>query len=115
MHTVAQLREALRAARRLGYEVRHEWLGGAGGGACELRGRKILVVDLAMGPADQLQVVVEALRADRGAGDGPSPETPATAAARGDSPDYPAIARGRGPSTEKPAARCAGARAAEST
>lgn len=79
MHTVAQLREALRTARQLGYEVRQEWLGGAGGGACELRGRKILVLDLAMGPADQLHVVAEALRAERGCNDGPPAGTPGTA------------------------------------
>jgi hypothetical protein len=61
MHTVQRLGEALQRAGRLGYEVRQEWLGGNGGGACELRGRKILFLDLALGPADQLDQVLGAL------------------------------------------------------
>ena len=52
MHTVELLAEALNLAGRLGYEVRQEWLAGNGGGACELKGRKILFLDLALGPAD---------------------------------------------------------------
>jgi hypothetical protein len=62
MHTVELLREAINLAARLGYEVRQDWLGGAGGGACELRGRKILVLDLASGPAEQLDQVLDLLR-----------------------------------------------------
>ena len=31
MHTVELLDEAVQAARRLGYEVRQDWLGGDGG------------------------------------------------------------------------------------
>jgi hypothetical protein len=62
MHTVELLQEALRSAQRLGYQVRHEWLGGSGGGACEIQGRKWLFVDLAMGPADQLAQVLDTLR-----------------------------------------------------
>ena len=58
MHTVELLAEALNLAGRLGYEVRQEWLGGNGGGTCELKGRKILFLDLALGPADQLEMVV---------------------------------------------------------
>jgi hypothetical protein len=64
MHTVELLAEALNLAGRLGYEVRQEWLGGNGGGACELKGRKILFLDLALGPADQLEMVVSALRGE---------------------------------------------------
>ena len=62
MHTVELLEEAVSAAQRLGYEVRQEWLGGNGGGACEIRGRKSIFLDLALGPADQLEHVVDALR-----------------------------------------------------
>jgi hypothetical protein len=64
MHTVEMLAQALDAARRLGYRVRQEWLGGNGGGACELKGRRILFLDLALGPAEQLQQVLDALRSD---------------------------------------------------
>ncbi|MGQ9575357.1 MAG: hypothetical protein ACUVUC_08565 [Thermoguttaceae bacterium] len=62
MHTVELLQEALHAAQRLGYQVRHEWLGGSGGGACEIKGRKCLFLDLALGPDDQLQQVLDSLR-----------------------------------------------------
>jgi hypothetical protein len=62
MHTVDLLEEAVAAARQLGYTVRHEWLGGSGGGACEVKGQRILFLDLAVGPLEQLQKVLEALR-----------------------------------------------------
>ena len=62
MHTVELLSHAVHLAKRLGYMVRQEWLGGNGGGGCELKGRKVLFLDLALGPADQLEQVVDALR-----------------------------------------------------
>ena len=49
MHTVEALEQALDLAQRLGYEVRQEWLGGNGGGGCELNGQKVLFLDLALG------------------------------------------------------------------
>jgi hypothetical protein len=61
MHTVGLLKEAVEAARRLGYEVRLDWLGGDGGGHCLVRGRKWLVLDLAQPPEEQFDVVAEAL------------------------------------------------------
>ena len=61
MHTVEALEQALDLAQRLGYEVRQEWLGGNGGGGCELNGRKVLFLDLALGPMDQLEQVLYAL------------------------------------------------------
>lgn len=64
MSTVNRLQAALRLAEQLGYQVRHEWLGGTGGGACQLRGRKLLFVDLALGPEDQLEHVLAALHED---------------------------------------------------
>ena len=67
MHTVELLQEGLHTAERLGYRIRHEWLGGSGGGACEIKGRKWLFVDLALGPLDQLEQVLDALRRDRAA------------------------------------------------
>ena len=62
MHTVSLLAHALSLAQRLGYEVRQECLGGNGGGRCELRGKKLLFLDLAQGPAEQLETLLTVLR-----------------------------------------------------
>ena len=67
MHTVELLEEAVQAARRLGYEVRQDWLGGDGGGHCLVRGRKWLLLDVAQTADEQLTVVAEALRGEIGA------------------------------------------------
>lgn len=61
MHTVELLEAALAAAEKAGYRVREEWLGGSGGGGCEIRGQKWLFLDLALGPSDQLEQVLETL------------------------------------------------------
>ena len=63
MHTVELLDQSLDLAVRLGYQIRQEWLGGSGGG-CELMGRKILFLDLMLGPDDQLDQVLNALHCD---------------------------------------------------
>ncbi len=62
MHTVELLEQATDLAKRLGYQIREEWLGGNGGGGCELMGKKILFLDLALEPADQLDQTIETLR-----------------------------------------------------
>ena len=67
MHTVELLNEAVRAAKRLGYEVRQDWLGGDGGGHCLVRGRKWLLLDVAQSADEQLEVVADALRGEIGA------------------------------------------------
>jgi hypothetical protein len=67
MHTAELLQEAVESARRLGYEVRHDWLDGNGGGHCLVRGRKWLLLDVAQSPAEQLEIVAEALRGERDA------------------------------------------------
>jgi hypothetical protein len=67
MHTVELLQEALDAARRLGYEVKQDWLGGNGGGHCLVRGRKWLLLDVAQTADEQLEVVADALRGEMGA------------------------------------------------
>jgi hypothetical protein len=67
MHTVELLQEAVEVARRLGYEVRQDWLGGDGGGHCLVRGRKWLLLDVAQTADEQLEVVAEALRGEAGA------------------------------------------------
>jgi hypothetical protein len=64
MHTVDLLEQSLEAAKALGYRVRQEWLGGSGGGGCEIKGQKWLFLDLALSPADQLAQVADALRVD---------------------------------------------------
>jgi hypothetical protein len=74
MHTVETLEHALNAAARLGYEIRHDWLGGSGGGGCVLRGRKLLLVDLALGTAEQLDQVLDALRHDADTSKLPMPQ-----------------------------------------
>ena len=67
MHTVELLNEAVETARRLGYEVRQDWLGGNGGGHCLVRGRKWLLLDVAQTVDEQLEVVADALRGESGA------------------------------------------------
>jgi len=61
VHTAQLLDEALKLARRLGFLVRHDYFGGSGGGACQLCGRKVLFVDLALWPDEQLQRVLDVL------------------------------------------------------
>jgi hypothetical protein len=64
VHTVELLEEALAVARQLGYGIRQEWLGGGGGGGCEIRGSKWLFLDLAVDTDDQLEQALDALRHD---------------------------------------------------
>lgn len=47
MSVEAKLSALLDTAEVLGVEVRHEDLGGHGGGLCALKGRRVLFVDLA--------------------------------------------------------------------
>ena len=63
-NTVEQLELLLELARDMGYEVRHEVLGGSGGGACEFAGRKCLFVDMSLNPIDQLEHVSRTLCGD---------------------------------------------------
>ncbi len=64
MHTVEVLDLALQLANRLGYRVRHDWLGGTLGGACQLRGQKLLFLDPSATAQEQLEIVLATLRAD---------------------------------------------------
>jgi hypothetical protein len=66
MHTIELLEQAVTAAEQLGYHVRHEWLGGSGGGACEFAGQKWLFIDLALNAVEQLELVRKSLTADPG-------------------------------------------------
>jgi hypothetical protein len=62
MHTVDVLEEGIQVARALGYQVRHEWLDGSGGGACEFSGGRWLFLDLSQTAAEQLEQVMLVLR-----------------------------------------------------
>lgn len=64
MHTVELLEECLQVAKQLGYQVRHEWLGGVGGGACEFAGRRWIFLDLGLNATEQLEQAAQALRSD---------------------------------------------------
>jgi hypothetical protein len=62
MRTLELLDYLIELARRLGYEVREEWLDGAGGGACELKGTRVLFVDQSLPPSERLEHVARSLR-----------------------------------------------------
>jgi hypothetical protein len=55
---------AIALAEQVGYRVRQEWLDGSGGGDCVVRGQKLIFLDLAVGPLDQLELVIDVLRRD---------------------------------------------------
>lgn len=65
MHTVELLDEALSVAGKLGYGIRHEWMGGTGG-ACEIAGKPWLFVDLSLTTDEQLDLVIESLKTHQG-------------------------------------------------
>jgi hypothetical protein len=73
MHTVELLDAALDLAGRLGYTIRQDCLAGSGG-ACELNGRKLFFLDLDLGPADQLEQLIEILRREPAVGTLPMPD-----------------------------------------
>ena len=64
MHTVELLERLKSLAEEAGYTIRHEWLGGSGGGKCEFAGRKWIFVDLALSVVEQLDQVAAALKDD---------------------------------------------------
>ena len=74
MHTIEMLEQALDLARRLGYTIRQEWLGGNGGGGCELKARKLFFLDLDLGPLEQLEQVLETLRREPDVSEFPMPQ-----------------------------------------
>jgi hypothetical protein len=53
-------------ARQLDYQVREEYLDGAGGGHCFFSGKKWLLLDVTQSPEEQLSDVVDALRTESG-------------------------------------------------
>lgn len=61
MHTVEVLDQAIAAAKNAGFQVRQDWFGGAPAGACELKGKRWLFIDLSLSLAEQLEQVLDAL------------------------------------------------------
>ena len=61
MHAVGLREQAIQVARRLGYDIRQDWLGGEGSGHCLIRGRKTLLLDLAESPERQFAAIRNAL------------------------------------------------------
>ena len=57
MHSVERMEAALALAKRLGWQVRQEYMGEVGGGACEIGGRKIIFLDIALNPLEQFESV----------------------------------------------------------
>jgi hypothetical protein len=76
MHTVEMLERLKELAERAGYTVRHEWLGGAGGGACQFAGRKWIFIDLSLSVVEQLDQVAAALQDDPAIGPLPTVFSP---------------------------------------
>jgi hypothetical protein len=64
MDSLELLEQAMRTARQIGYEIREEWLGASSGGACVVRGRKMLFLDLNLGPRQRLDQVLAALQSE---------------------------------------------------
>ncbi len=64
MHTVELLDQALAVAQSLGIKVRQDWLGGANGGICEIKGQRYLFLEVDAAPAERLDRVLAALEAD---------------------------------------------------
>jgi hypothetical protein len=64
MHTVETLERLKELAEQAGYTIRHEWLGGSGGGKCEFAGRKWIFVDLSLSVVEQLDQVAAAVKDD---------------------------------------------------
>lgn len=62
MRTLELLDYLIELARRLGFEIREEWLDGTGGGACEIKGQKILFVDQSLPPADRVEQVARSIK-----------------------------------------------------
>ena len=64
IHSVELLELALATARRLGYRVREDALGGFAGGGCQIKGQKWLLLDPNLSTRERLQVVLDVLAAD---------------------------------------------------
>lgn len=61
MSLITQLEQSIESARQQGYDIRFDWFGGTGGGICQVNGKKVLFIDLALSPVEQLERVRLAL------------------------------------------------------
>ena len=68
MSLITQLEQSIESARHQGYDVRFDWFGGTGGGICQVNGKKVLFIDLALSPVEQLERVRLALGSDPSTG-----------------------------------------------
>jgi hypothetical protein len=64
MNAAALLAEALELARQFNYQIREEYLEGAGGGHCSFAGRKWLLLDVTQSAREQLSDALDALRCE---------------------------------------------------
>ncbi len=64
MHTVALLALAVQVAKEAGYQIRHDWFGGSGGGGCEFGGQKWIFLDLDLNPRERLDQIQTVLGED---------------------------------------------------
>lgn len=64
MHSVEMLDYLTEQAKRLGYQIRQDWLGGTTGGVCELRGTVWVFLDLSLPPEERLDQLAGAMAAD---------------------------------------------------
>jgi hypothetical protein len=76
MHTVEAMDDAVATAQRLGFHIRFDYLGGHGGGDCEIRGQKWIILDLAASPSDQLAQLLDAIQREANASVLPLPLKP---------------------------------------
>jgi hypothetical protein len=61
LNIVSQIDDLIQQARRAGFEIRYEYLGGRGGGVCEFGGKRWLFVDLALSTEESWEVLRQAL------------------------------------------------------
>lgn len=59
-----QVESWLETARQLGYRVRYDHFGGAGGGVCEFGGQKWIFMDVSLASCEQLSLLEESIPKD---------------------------------------------------
>lgn len=64
MNPTTLLAEALDLARECQYQIREEYLEGAGGGHCSFSGKKWLLLDVTQSAQQQLEDTLDALRCE---------------------------------------------------
>ena len=59
--SVELLRQLVEWAKKNGFEVREEWLGGVAAGACRIKGKNVLFMDISLPPAERLEQALQSL------------------------------------------------------